>query len=495
MQFSAVASVCTFSITLVAVWTITQGQIRSQAQGNQTLQEPVPVQTVPPRVVPEASPDNLRETNDVRVYRAVKDAIVNITSRHTITGRIRTGTGIDAVPWELLSPELRQRFTGQTQSQSLGSGFIIHPAGYVITNEHVIQQGTDIICNFVNGEKFPATVIASDTEHDLAVLKIKAEPDKRFVALPLGTAEDLMIGEPVYAIGNPFGFAGTMTRGIVSALNRTLEVSSERSYTGLIQTDASINPGNSGGPLLNAYGQVIGINSAIRADAQGIGFAITVSNMRDLLPAFLNPDALNHSQVGFNVEEVRSREGPSTIASAVLVKSVKSGSLAEEAGIRVGDKVLAINGNPVNTIIDALVPIAAATPGETLSLKLARLHTTAAPTLLNTSLVVAQPPPPPSPEDILKLKMGIRGQTVTAKLAAEKQLKIAQGIFVAIVDPDSTAARTGLKSGDIILQLGRYRVNSVEDLAILLKSVNQQVVVGIKILRGTDLGEGNIALQ
>ena len=112
-----------------------------------------------------------------------------------------------------------------------------------------------------------------------------------------------MIGEPVYAIGNPFGYTGTMTRGIISAVDRTLEVSPTKSYKGLIQTDASINPGNSGGPLLNAYGQVIGMNTAIRADARGIGFAIAVSNMRDLLPAFLNPEALNRAQVGFTLEE------------------------------------------------------------------------------------------------------------------------------------------------------------------------------------------------
>ena len=170
------------------------------------------------------------------------------------------------------------------------------------------------MCVF-NGEKLSAQVIATDNEHDLAVLKVNAEAAAACGGL--GTSEDLMIGEPVYAIGNPFGFAGTMTRGIVSAVDRTLEITARRSYKGLIQTDASINPGNSGGPLLNAYGQVIGINTAIRQGATGIGFAISVSNMRDLLPAFLNPEALNMRQMGFTVEEKRTSKPPASVTATV----------------------------------------------------------------------------------------------------------------------------------------------------------------------------------
>ncbi len=197
-------------------------------------------------------------------------------------------------------------------AQSLGSGFVIHAAGYIVTNEHVIDQATEVDVVFSNGEKLEAQVLATDNEHDLAVLKVV--PKKPLVAIALGTSEDLMIGEPVYAIGNPFGFAGTMTRGIVSAVDRKLEVNSSKSYKGLIQTDASINPGNSGGPLINAYGQVVGINTAIRADAHGIGFAIAVSNMRDLLPAFLNPEATNRAQIGFSVEEKRTMTPPATVS-------------------------------------------------------------------------------------------------------------------------------------------------------------------------------------
>ena len=233
-----------------------------------------------PSIATGANEPNLRITNDVRVYQLTKDAVVNISSKHIIAP-MPTGN------------EIFDRFFNNQarESQSLGSGFVIHPAGYIVTNEHVIDQATEVDVVFSNGDKLEAEVVATDNEHDLAVLKVK--PSKPLPAITLGTSEDLMIGEPVYAIGNPFGYAGTMTRGIVSAVDRKLDISATKSYTGLIQTDASINPGNSGGPLLNAYGQVVGINTAIRADAHGIGFAIAVSNIRDLLPSFLNPEATN----------------------------------------------------------------------------------------------------------------------------------------------------------------------------------------------------------
>ena len=356
MQIGAMAAGASVMLTIFVALAITQGQAPSVLPALPTRESSI---RTPDATLP-ANP-NLRMTNDVRVYQMVKNAVVNITSSRIITAQVSTGN------------EIFDRFAPQFQrvpAQSLGSGFVIHPSGYIITNEHVVEEGTDVQCVFSDGQKLAAQVIATDNEHDLAVLKV--QPKTPLHAIALGSSEDLMIGEPVYAIGNPYGYAGTMTRGIVSAVNRTLEISEDRSYTGLIQTDASINPGNSGGPLLNAYGQVVGINTAIRQGATGIGFAISVSNMRDLLPAFLNPEALSRTQVGFTVEEKRENHPPANVSAQVLVKEVQAGSAAQKSGLQKDDQIISVGGASVVNIVDALVDLGSAKPGEKLALAVLR---------------------------------------------------------------------------------------------------------------------------
>ncbi len=442
-----------------------------------------------------AGNDNLRITNDVRVYQAVKDAVVNITSSHTITGRISTGNPVfDTIPLDVFTPEERQKLIGTAQLQSLGSGFVIHPSGYIITNEHVVEAGTDIQCVFSNGDKLAAQVIATDNEHDLAVLKVTPPPGKTLTAVALGASEDLMVGEPVYAIGNPFGYAGTMTRGIVSAVDRTLDVSPQKSYKGLIQTDASINPGNSGGPLLNAYGQVIGINTAIRANAQGIGFAISVSNMRDLLPAFLNPEVLSRAQVGFTLEEKRTSKPPATTTAAILVKQVTSGSTADKAGLKAGDQVDFLSGTKAVNIVDALVALSSAKTGDNLAMEITR-GTGSAAKEVNIILTVDKAPPPPESEVVLTSKMGITGETVTPAVAAKNHLVVAEGVLVNTVTADSPAGKCGLQPGDVIVQLDIFYIRSVDDIATVLKMVKNPVSVQFGIIRGNAHGRGTISLK
>lgn len=433
------------------------------------------------------APANLRITNDVRVYEEVKDAVVNITASRTITARVSSGNDF----FDRMMPDALP--TRQVQAQSLGSGFVIHPAGYIITNEHVVENGADVQCVFSNGEKLAAQVIATDNEHDLAVIKVTPAPGKPLTAIALGASEDLLIGEPVYAIGNPFGYAGTMTRGIVSAVNRTLEVSAQKSYKGLIQTDASINPGNSGGPLLNAYGQVIGVNTAIRADAQGIGFAISVSNMRDLLPAFLNPEVLSHAQIGFTLEEKRTTRPPAGVTAAVMVKQVQPGSAAEKAGLKAGDELKFVAGYKAASVVDVLVSLSSIKPGDTLPLGVTRHEGTA---ISNVNVIVTVEKTPPSESEVvLTNKMGIEGETITPALATRARLAVGQGVLVGKVTPDSPAGKCGIQSGDVIVQLGIYYVRSVEDMALLLKSVKDPVEAQFGIIRGNARGHGVISLK
>jgi serine protease Do len=444
----------------------------------------------------EAESSNLRVTNEVRVYQMTKDAVVNISSSHTVLARVPTGD------------QVFDRFfggrVGEVQAQSLGSGFVIHSSGYIVTNEHVIDEATDVQVTFSNGEQLKADVIATDNEHDLAVLKVdpgqRKDVTKPLQAIALGTSEDLMIGEPVYAIGNPFGYAGTMTRGIVSAVDRKLEINETKSYTGLIQTDASINPGNSGGPLINAYGQVVGINTAIRADAHGIGFAIAVSNLRDLLPTFLNPEAMGRAQIGFTVEERRVMTPPATVQAAVVLKQVRPESGAAKAGLMAGDQVVKIGDVPVSNVVDALVALASAEPAgagqpdNTLSVEVVR-GTGADAKVVDAKFVLTKAPPPP-PNQLLMGKLGVEGVTVTAAVVKKYHLVPGiKGVLVTAVKQDSAGGQAGLESGDVIYQLGRYRVVSVEELELLLKSVKEDVDANVGVLRGNSSEHGVIHIS
>lgn len=434
--------------------------------------------------VPETP--NLRLTNETRVYQQTRDAVVNIASTRIVNAAVGWGgMGGDEIFDRLLGPQIIR----QVPMESLGSGFVIHPAGYIVTNEHVIDRASEVQVIFANGQKLPAQVLATDNAHDLAVLKVVPAKDKPLSAVALGASDDLLIGEPVYAIGNPYGYAGSMTRGIVSAVNRDLDFGQGKVYKDLIQTDASINPGNSGGPLLNAYGQVIGVNTAIRADAHGIGFAIGASQLRDLLPAFLNTEVLHRAVLGFAIEEKRTLTPPSTVTAAVLVKSVAANSQAAKAGLQRGDQIVAIQSSPVHTIVDALVAVAGVEVGDRVSLRILRAGKTHD---IQVPVVAA---PPPESERIARERLGITGKTITPALAREQKLPVATGILVTEVEQDGPAAKAGMESGDILYQLGPYYVTSLEDAATLLKTAQHDLQVRVGLIRSNTRGRTVVQLR
>ncbi|MDP7348694.1 MAG: trypsin-like peptidase domain-containing protein, partial [Phycisphaeraceae bacterium] len=208
-----------------------------------------------------------RRTPVVRVFEQSRNAVVNISTTQIV--QLRDPLGFDLFEQFFHMPR-RRTF----RRQSVGSGFVLHEAGYIVTNAHVVARTAERKVLFADERAFDAQVVALDHEHDLAVLKIDA--DGPLATLPLGTSHDLMVGETVIAIGNPLGLSDTVTAGVISAVDRELEFGDGKSFKGLIQTDASINPGNSGGPLLNILGDLIGVNTAMRGDAQNIGFAIPV---------------------------------------------------------------------------------------------------------------------------------------------------------------------------------------------------------------------------
>jgi len=410
------------------------------------MAQDVPVATTAPQI-------NLRQTVTVDVVKKTKDAVVYIST----TKLARTSPFGD-------DPFFRQFFQQNVQVQSLGSGFIVHEDGYVVTNNHVIDRAREIHVDSAEGkEKLPAELIAADPDADLAILKIKS--DKPLPYLELGDSSDLMIGEPVIAVGNPLGYSHSVSTGIVSAVHRSL--GDERvKLEDLIQTDAAINPGNSGGPLLNAYGQVIGINTAIRGDAQNIGFAIQVNKLRDMIPDLLNPSQAAKLDMPIKLKEIRKTVPPSSV-HATIVNAENNTPIESIAGKK-----------PID-IVDAYAILLAQKDNEAFSIALA-----------DGKKIDITPHAAPMPDAIVRAKerLGMTVEELTPTTAQKYGLIDEDGMLVTQVARGSVAARAGIQPGDVILQLGRYPVNSLKQFSILMQHLPESGNVRIGVARGQQRG-------
>lgn len=396
---------------------------------------------------PSATPaQKARRTPIVDVFERTKDAVVNIAATQVVERTLRSS------PFDELFGGKRQRY----EQTSLGSGAVIHSEGYVITNAHVVARAAKLKIIFANKTEHDAESVAVDEEHDLAVLKIKDKGP--FPALTMGRSNDLMIGETVIAIGNPLGYEHTVTTGIVSAVNRELPVGGGAVYRDLIQTDTSINRGNSGGPLLNILGELIGLNTAIRSDAQNIGFAISVDTIRKLLPDILSLEQRRRIQIGLRLGW-RDR---------VYVAEV-SGP-AEAAGVEVGDELVRVDGVPVRQDLDYYVHLLNVQPANGLVLELNR----AAKRL--TVTVKPKAIPIPDGAQLMQVKFGLKVQPLTA--AQAEQLDIEGGLIIAEVEEGSPAAEAGFRRGLVIVRLGRYFPTDMEALGLLLEKVRRNEKVG-----------------
>jgi serine protease Do len=414
---------------------------------------PTHVKAEPPEAV------NLRRTVTVEVVAKTKAAVVNISSTRLVQQRVF------ADPFGAFDRGIRL-----IPSNSLGSGFIIHDAGYVVTNHHVIDKARQITVELNDGRKLPADLISSDPEADLAVLKIREGGP--FPTLDLGDSADLLIGEPVIAVGNPLGFSHSVSTGIVSAVHRNLTDNGGQNtlLADLIQTDAAINPGNSGGPLLNAYGQVIGINTAIRGDAQNIGFAIQVNTLRNLLPELLRPGQVTRVDVPLTLSEKRTSTPPANVAAEVLARANGTGDAM---------RVTAIDGKPVKTIVDASVALLAAKADQPLKV-----------TLDGGRTVSVKPTATPLPNAVVQAKerLGITIEPLTPQLAERMGLGIDTGLLVTAVARGSAADRAGVQAGDVLLQFGRFRTETLDEFGALLGQLPAQFTVRIVVARQNQVG-------
>ena len=415
---------------------------------------------------------NLRRTVTVQVVEKTKNAVVYISTTKLVNQRVPMG----------INPFFENFDSGpmvRVPANSLGSGFIVHRDGYVVTNNHVIDRARHIDVELADGRKLPADLISTDPDADLAILRVRS--DSPLPTLELGESNDLMIGEPVIAVGNPLGFSHSVSTGIVSAVHRDIDPrrktanandaikGEEAALRDLIQTDAAINPGNSGGPLLNAYGQVIGINTAIRGDAQNIGFAIPIDRLRDLIPELMNPAQVTKVDVPLKLAEKRTMTEPATVNAAVT----SAGSTT---------KVLdTINGQHPQDIVDAYAMLLRCKVNEPLKV-----------TWANGKTETIKPRATPTPDAIVQArqKLGLTIEQVTPMLAEKCHLSTEDGLFVSAVDRGSIAAKAGLAPGDVVISLGPYPVRSLVDLATLLPQLPESGRVRIGVVRGEQMGVG-----
>ncbi len=410
-----------------------------------------------------------RETPVVRVYAKTHKAVVSIFGQKTVTR--------SAWP-EFDLPEMFGMRGPQVERQVrvLGSGFVVHEDGYVVTNAHVVADVSQLKVVFSDGREFPAQIVSADAGKDLAVLALKNVTDLPYIEI--GRSSDLMIGETVVAIGNPLGYASTVTSGVVSAVGRDLQVSDDVWMRGLIQTDASINPGNSGGPLLNINGELIGVNTAIRADAQNIGFAIPVDTLVENLSQMLVPEKLRRVRLGLTVGRTKT-EGAQT---GLVVDAIMKGSPAGEKGLAAGDLILQMDDQPVQSPIDFYIRMMHKEVDDPIRLTYVRpSDPKKAGRTVELKLVSR---PLPDGKKLALEMLQVQLQPLTADVARRFHFAAAYPILIVTDLPsDGVAARAGLRSGDLILQVNNVTVRDVTEFARVMEKVAQGDRVHLRVLR------------
>ena len=358
------------------------------------------------------------------------------------------------------------------RKKGLGSGFIISEDGYVLTNNHVVRKADDIQVILQDGEKFNADIIGSDPKTDLALLKIKSS--KKLPAISFGSSSDLEIGDTVIAIGNPFGLGHTVTSGIVSAKGRSLGLGA---YDDFIQTDAAINPGNSGGPLFNYRGEVVGVNTAIIAGGQGIGFAIPVNMARAIVDQLKSSGKVVRGWLGVIVQQITPEIEQSLNlpgSKGALVSDIAPGGPAEKAGIKRGDVITEVNGIEIKEMPDLPKTIASYTPGKSANIKIIREGSSK---IVNVTLGELPAEKVSNPDKVsnkhVETNLGLVVNNITQETRKRLNLKTTDGVIVVKVSSGSAASAAGFRNADVILELNRSKVVNSEDFKKKVSNVKK----------------------
>jgi serine protease Do len=390
------------------------------------------------------------------------------------------------------APEPPQEFKGQ----SLGSGFILNGEGFILTNNHVVKDATDIQVMLSDGRQFVATVIGKDQLTDVALIRLK-NPPKDLPTVVLGSSDVLRQGDFVLALGSPLGLRDTATLGIVSAKHRS-GINPGGTYDDFIQTDAAINPGNSGGPLFNLRGEVVGINTAIvRPDiGQGIGFAVPIDLAKSLLPQLREKGKVTRGYLGVQVADLTpdlaQAFGFATATKGALVQNVVPRGPAAKGGVQAGDLVVSLNGRPVASAGELTRSVALVPPGEQVKLEVVRRGGERK----QLAFKVAQ-----RPEDEAQAstageeeggadqgnkspKLGVSLTPLTPQIARQLGIQGDEGVVVADVVEGGPAQRAGIRQGDLILEVNRQPVKKVEDVASSLSKMKEGEMALLRVKRG-----------
>jgi serine protease Do len=419
----------------------------------------------------------------VDVAKKVQPCVVSIRSERTVTVEPWEGFGKDffrGSPFEDFfkgheRPPSKQKQVGE------GSGVIVDPRGYILTNYHVVVDGGKLTIRLFDGRELKGTIQGTDPKTDLAVVYVDA---KDLLVATLGDSDKLQVGEWAIAIGSPFGLEKTVTVGVISAKGRT--GLGTGTYEDFIQTDASINPGNSGGPLVNINGEVIGINAMIIQPGQGIGFAIPINLAKNIIMDLITHHEVVRPWVGIGLQdltpdlrehfELKEEEGS-------LVSQVYEGSPAEKAGLKAGDIVVDIDGSKIKNSQDVVREVLKKKVGQRIELDILREGKQ-----IKIPVITEKMPSEPSErkagQSEMKEWFGLRVRPITPEIAKQLGLAKAEGVVITGVESGSVAQEVGLREGDMILEVNRQKIRNEEDYQSAMGEVKPDKGVLLLIGRG-----------
>jgi serine protease Do len=442
------------------------------------------------KVTVAANSAGFAPSNFVELAKRVKPGVVNISTTKVVKGGGRVFRHFSPPSRErdpfkdFFGEDFFDRFFGEAPQKdfvqrSLGSGFIIDREGYIITNNHVVEGSSEIRVRLSTEKEFEADLVGRDSKTDLALIKIKSFQD-----LPveeLGDSDKLEVGEWVMAIGNPFGLTQTVTVGIVSAKGRVI---GSGPYDDFIQTDASINPGNSGGPLFNMNGEVVGINTAIVAAGQGIGFAIPINEAKEIIPQLKKKGKVTRGGIGVYVQKLTPDLAKSfglEQSKGALVADVIPGSAAEAGGIRRGDVIIKFNGKDIDEM-NELPRVVASTPvGKEVEVAILR---EGKPMTLKLKVGELKDEAAAPTVEKAKLELGMSVQEITPEMAQQLRLNELTGVVVTQVEPGGAADEAGVQRGDVIREVNGNLVRNYSDYRATLAKLKKGEIVRLLIRRG-----------
>ena len=433
------------------------------------------------------------------VAAKIKPSVVTVYSEKTIKlPQFRTPFG-DGFPFQYFfdqddSPRPRHSLPREHQFKQtgMGSGIVIDKDGRVLTNFHVVDGTDEVKVKFADGATFDASIVGTDPRSDLAVLKIKGQVPADLTPATLGDSESLRVGEWVLAVGAPFNFTQTVTAGIISAKGRTRIDNNSDKYEDFLQTDAAINPGNSGGPLVNLRGDVIGINTAIiSASGQnaGVGFAIPINMAQRIVRQLVKSGKVTRGYLGVVIQDLTpglAEQFKIIGTKGAVVNQVTKDAPADKAGLKLGDIITHLNGQPVDDTGQLRNRVAGTDPGTKAELTIVRDgKTRTLPVTVGELPETGQRLSAKSDDGAQPGRFGIAVEPLTDRAAHGLGVEPGQGVLIESVENDSPAEEAGIHPGDLIVEVNRERITSVEEFNNAMRKTGSKVLLLIKVKDGS----------